>query len=54
MTSQTPEFASSAYEEEKSSETAKKKRRGKRALRINRSEQINVPGTGTGLNIPNS
>lgn len=52
VTSATPEFSASAYEEEKASETQRKKRRGKRGLRIARKDSANVPGTGAGLNIP--
>lgn len=54
VTSQTPELDAGAYDDEKASETNQKKRRGKRALRIKRSEAVNVPGNGSGLNIPNS
>lgn len=54
VTAQTPDFAADTYEQETASESQKKKRRGKRGLRIERktSDSANVNSTGSGLNIP--
>jgi hypothetical protein len=47
ITSETPEL-----EIEEEAKTESKKRKGKRGLRIRKSEAINVPSSGSGLNIP--
>lgn len=51
--SKTPEFAATAYEEEKGSEVASKKRKGKRGLRVPLTQDsANVASNSSGLNIP--
>lgn len=53
VTSATPEFNAAGYDDEKSSETSMKKRRGKRGLRINRTyDSANTNSKASGLNIP--
>lgn len=53
VTSATPEFNAAGYDDEKSSETSAKKRRGKRSLRINRNyDSANTNSKASGLNIP--
>lgn len=54
VTSATPEFNAAGYDDEKSSETSMKKRRGKRSLRIKRDnyDTANTNSEASGLNIP--
>ena len=46
VTSSAPEFAADTYEMETASETGKKKKKGKRDLRIarNQGSAVNIPG----------
>ncbi len=49
MQTQTPSFVAGAYDEETSSEAAKKSMLGKKALRIRRPSGLQIVSTGSGM-----
>lgn len=54
VTASAPKLDQEVFDQETSSETQKRRRKGKRSLRIERNASVQTNSSGTGLNIPTS
>tara|TARA_A100001035_G_scaffold26294_1_gene17642 strand:- start:212 stop:430 length:219 start_codon:yes stop_codon:yes gene_type:complete len=53
MQTETPTFVAGAYDEETSSEAQAKNMMGKKALRIRRNSGLQIPSSGSGMQMSN-